>query len=124
MHILGEVFNKLLLFSCELTPLEDLFLKMFDLGCTGEFASKEQPKHSLGNGFAILYCLGSFGLDFSKRVATVGDSFLGIELGCLVVHAGEATHATHNGSDRNFSNNSVAVFFLECRDFLLSCCDD
>jgi hypothetical protein len=124
MHILGQVFNKLLLFSSELTPLEDLFLKMFDLGGTGEFASKEQPKYSLGNRFATLYSLGTFGLDFSKRMATVGNTFLGIELGCLVVHPGETTHTTHNGSDRDFSNDSVAVFFLECRDFLLSCCDD
>ena len=97
---------------------------MLDLGVAGEFASKEQPKNSLWNGFAALYSLGSLGLDFSKGVAAVGNSFLGVKLGCLVVHSGETTHAAHDGSDSNFSNNCVTMFFLECRYLLLSRCDD
>jgi hypothetical protein len=124
MHVLGQVFYQFFLLSSKLTSLEDLFLKMLDLGMAGEFASKEQPKNSLRNGFAAMYSLGSLGLDLSKGVATVGNTFLGVKLGCLVMHSGETAHAAHYGSDSNFPNNCVTVFFLECRYLLLSRCDD
>ena len=97
---------------------------MFDLRLAGEFASKEQPKDTFGNRLAALNSFGTLSLDLSKGVATVGNTLLGVQLRCLVVHTGKTAHATHDGSDSNLANDCVAVFLLECRDLLLSGCDD
>jgi len=53
-------------------------------------------------------------------MASVLNSINGMELGCLVEHAGEASHTTNDSTNGDISNDGIAEFLVELFNLNLS----
>ena len=120
VHVLGEGFDESLFLSSELTASVNLFLELLDFRLRRDFTSEQEPQNTLGDGLTTWDVSGGLLSDLVKVESSVGNTFLGIELGCFVKEAGETTHSSDNGTNGNLTNDSVGVLLSESNDFLLS----
>ena len=120
MHVLGEALNNAFLLLRKLTSAEQFLLELLDLRLAGELSSEEQPQDSLRDGLAAWDRGWGLLTNLKERGATISDSLHWVQLGGLVEHAWETTHATDDLGDGHFANDGVAVLLAERNDLLLS----
>ena len=120
VHVLRERFNHGLLFNGKLTSVEELFLEACDLRLGRQFTSEQKPQDALRDGLAARHGRGGLVHDVEKLGATVRDALCRVELGRLIHHAWDATHATNDLGDGDVADDSVGVLLSEGHDLLLA----
>jgi hypothetical protein len=80
--------NQCFLFGRKRATSEDFFLEGVYFYLVGELTSQKEPKNTFWNRFTKRDRGWAFLLDLSKTVTTICNTFICVQLGGLVVHAG------------------------------------
>ena len=124
VHILREGLDHGLLLSRESTSAEKFLLEASNFRLCGDLTGQEKPQDTLRNGLTPWNLGWSIIADVKELGASVSDTFHSIELGGLIEHTWDSTHATHDLGNSDFANDSVSVLLAEGNDFLLAFSDD
>lgn len=92
--------------------------QVFKLFLGWEVTSQQEVNHAFSQWLMSSWSLDGLLLDFGNRVSSEGDTGLGIQLRSLIVEGRHLSHSSQDLIQLNFGDDLVAVFLLDCIQFL------
>jgi hypothetical protein len=124
VHVSGERADHSLFLCGQLASAEELLFEIFGLRFSGQLSSKEKPENAFRDGLASWDSGGSILADVEELRSTVRDALCGVELGGLVEHSWDSTHASDDLANSHLVNDGLSELLLEGENLLLAVGND